>query len=90
MRGSGIIIHRASLNVFVLEADITSGEDGKFSMKTVILVAFTALSLSAGVAYAQGIPPGFRAPAYGAQAFANLHNATSDRSGSGATSAKGG
>ena len=59
-------------------------------MKTIILAAFAALSLSAGVAYTQGVPAGFQAPAYGSQAFANLHNATSDRAGGGATSAKGG
>jgi hypothetical protein len=59
-------------------------------MKTIILAAFAALSLSAGVAYAQGVPAGFQAPAYGSHAFANLHNATSDRAVGGATSAKGG
>jgi hypothetical protein len=59
-------------------------------MKTIILAAFIALGVSAGVAYAQGVPAGFQGPAYGSNAFANVHNATSDRVGGGASSAKGG
>lgn len=38
-------------------------------MKTMILAAFAALSLSVGAAYAQGVPAGFQEPHYGAQAF---------------------
>jgi hypothetical protein len=57
-------------------------------MKTIILAAFAALTLSVGFASAQGVPAGFQAPAYGSHAFGNLHNAASDQAG--ATSAKGG
>jgi hypothetical protein len=32
-------------------------------MKTIILAAFIALGVSAGVAYAQGVPAGFQGPA---------------------------
>ncbi len=39
-------------------------------MKTIILAALAALTLSAGVASAQGVPPGFHEPAYGS-AWAN-------------------
>jgi hypothetical protein len=40
-------------------------------MKTIILAAFAALSVSASVAYAQGVPAGFQGAAYGSHAFAN-------------------
>ncbi len=42
-------------------------------MKTMILAAAAALSLSAGAAYAQGVPAGgdFHAPVYGSQAFSD-------------------
>ena len=34
-------------------------------MKTMILAALAALTMSAGVASAQGLPPGYQPPAYG-------------------------
>jgi hypothetical protein len=64
---------------------------GNSAMKTIILAAFAALTLSVGFANAQGVPTGFQGPAaYGSHAFADLHNATSGQTGGGATSAKGG
>jgi hypothetical protein len=59
-------------------------------MKTMIVAAVAALSLSVGAAYAQGVPAGFQGPAYGSQAFANLHHANGDRAGGVAASTKGG
>jgi hypothetical protein len=59
-------------------------------MKTLVLASIAAASLSVGAAYAQGTPAGFRPPAYGAQAFANPNNATSQQAGGAAASAKGG
>jgi hypothetical protein len=59
-------------------------------MKTMIVAAVTALSLSVGGAYAQGVPAGFQGPAYGSQGFSNLHHANGDRAGGVAASTKGG
>jgi hypothetical protein len=43
-------------------------------MKTMILAAVAAMSLSVGAAYAQGVPAGFQEPHYGAQAFSDHPN----------------
>ena len=67
-------------------------------MKTMILAAVAALSLSVGSAYAQGVPAGYQEPHYGAAAFSNTvlgkmfrYNSNSDHQvAATATSAKGG
>ena len=43
-------------------------------MKTMILAAVAALSLSVGSADAQGVPAGYQEPRYGAAAFTNHIN----------------
>jgi hypothetical protein len=44
----------------------------RIPMKTMILAAVAALSLSVGAAFAQGVPAGYQgAPHYGAQSSAN-------------------
>ena len=40
-------------------------------MKTIILAAVATLSLGVGAAFAQGAPPGYEPPVYGAQAFSD-------------------
>jgi hypothetical protein len=46
----------------------------RIPMKTMILAAVAALSLSVGSAYAQGVPAGYQEPHYGAAAFTNHTN----------------
>jgi hypothetical protein len=43
-------------------------------MKTMMIAALAALSLSATAAYAQGGPVGYQEPVYGSQAFADHRN----------------
>lgn len=44
-------------------------------MKTTILAAVAVLGLGVGSAFAQGVPPGYHEPHYGAQGFSNSDQA---------------
>ena len=53
--------------VSVSKPDISPDLRWRIPMKTMILAAVAAISLSVGTAYAQGVPADFQEPHYGAQ-----------------------
>jgi hypothetical protein len=44
-------------------------------MKTMIIAAAAALTLTVGAAYAQGVPAGYQGQTYGSQGFSNAQHA---------------